>query len=204
MTKTIHTLLLSFIFLATLSHAEKATLNQDEMLLPSDLNSYQETNIKKIYKKTFYFGTSKSKHMFLDSKDHEFEIGHNLQIGYDFRPYMGIEMRYSRSRNQKKEAYKLAKELENIALYLKPIIRVTEDFSVYGLLGYGTTGIDTIKGRAVESHFQWGTGAKYALVRHVSLFADYTNFYTAKGFKRNLSQGELTLGSFNVGFNFTF
>jgi opacity protein-like surface antigen len=71
------------------------------------------------------------------------------------------------------------------SVFLKPIYDVTEDFSVYGLLGYGYIHAEKYNGR-VPAHpseigdtivstgsFQWGLGASYDINEKWTLFADY-------------------------------
>jgi len=71
------------------------------------------------------------------------------------------------------------------SIFLKPIYDVTEDFSVYGLLGYGYIKAeyedgdvpgpaDKIGDTIVSTgSFQWGLGASYDINEDWTIFADY-------------------------------
>lgn len=177
---------------------------EGKILLPSNLNEYMPEPVVAKTKGTFYLGASKSYTFFVDPKNNHQDKGYSIQVGYDFKSYIGVEARYTRSYTDESRNYRLGEDLNNIALYLKPIVRVTHDFSVYGLLGYGTTHIKLDKGKAEESYPQWGVGAKYKIQKHISFFVDYTSFYLGNGFNRDISRADLSLAAFNTGFNVTF
>ncbi|GIU00520.1 hypothetical protein TSL6_10260 [Sulfurovum sp. TSL6] len=92
--------------------------------------------------------------------------------GYDFNEYFAVEGRYTKSFWHDHQT-----EMEGWALFAKPQYPVSEDFSVYALLGYGGVTLDGVKGYLVdydETGFQWGLGASYEMMENISLFADYT------------------------------
>lgn len=116
-----------------------------------------------------------------------------LQVGYQFNKYFALEGRYWTSISdpdwsEKYDSYyysgALAEswsgsgscdcDLSAWGIYIKPMYPLTEEFTVYGLLGYGNVtlddgGYDWID----ENGFQWGIGASYAITEHLSIFADY-------------------------------
>lgn len=116
-----------------------------------------------------------------------------LQIGYQFNKYLAVEGRYWNNLTSSEGNERFFdsnydgwennwESMEAYGIYLKPMYPVTNAFTVYGLVGYGTVQAgdtssyggeswdDTI---ADESAFQWGVGASYALAENISLFVDY-------------------------------
>ena len=72
-------------------------------------------------------------------------------------------------------------ETDGWSLFVKPQYPVSEDFSVYALLGFGGVIMDGINGAAVdvdETGFQWGIGANYLATENISVFIDYTSLAT--------------------------
>jgi len=113
-----------------------------------------------------------------------------LLAGYRYHRYLAIEGRYTFSigdhtltdnlKNGHKEDVDI--DISNIALYLKPIYPIG-DFSLYGLLGYGKTNRNhNVRGSSWDgSGFQWGGGVQYTIGGHISIFADYTQWYNEEG-----------------------
>lgn len=122
-----------------------------------------------------------------------------LLAGYNFNQYIGIEGRYTLgigdadsdivAENFSKASD--ATDFSNLAVYIKPMYPVTEEFTIYGLLGYGQTtytyatlsdGGDYIVNEDTRvSGFQYGAGLSYALSENLSLFADYTKLADEDG-----------------------
>lgn len=91
-------------------------------------------------------------------------------------------------------------DFSNLALYVKGMYPVTNELTVYGLLGYGQTsfGIEFMGNDVFEpddTSFQWGIGASYALSEHTSIFVDYTVMYNDDDFDGLL---EGVTGTFNI------
>lgn len=128
----------------------------------------------------------------------EYEEEHDtfmFQAGYQFNKYLAVEGRYWASVSDPdwsdkwdvyyngvyQDSFSVSGsddcELDAWGIYLKPMYPLTEEFSVYGLLGYGNvtlsdgSGYDWID----ENGFQWGLGASYAITEHLSIFADYVS-----------------------------
>lgn len=152
----------------------------------------------------FYAGVGYTRVRYDEKTADHSDRGFTLQAGYDYNPYIGIEARYTKSSADSDESYAFEGDLENIAVYLKPMLPVTQDVSLYGLLGHGQTSIDTQIGKKSESGFQWGLGTKYNLIPNLSLFVDYTQFYEGNGFERSPSSDDVTLYSVNVGLNYIY
>ncbi len=130
----------------------------------------------------FYAGAGYTRIRYDEKTTDHSDTGFTLQAGYDYNQYVGIVARYTKTTNDNDENYDFEGDLENIAVYLKPMLPVTTDVSVYALLGYGETSIETQIGEKSESGFQWGLGSQYTLIEHLSLFVDYTQFYEGNGF----------------------
>ena len=151
----------------------------------------------------FYAGVGYTRVRYDEINTDHSDRGFTVQAGYDFNPYIGLEARYTNA-SKNSTSYSFDGDLKNIALYLKPMFPVTTDVSIYGLLGYGETTIDTSLGEKSESGFQWGLGAKYSLLQNLSLFVDYTQLYEGNGFDRTPSSYDVTLYTMNVGLNYIY
>ncbi len=117
-----------------------------------------------------------------------------LQAGYKFNQYIAIEGRYwfgmgedigatyDANGNQVDSDYAL--NIDTWAIYAKPMYPVTEQFDIYGLLGYAST---EVKRSYSDSRtytpgydmdgFSWGLGGAYAFTENVAIFVDYVNMY---------------------------
>jgi len=113
---------------------------------------------------------------FFDIEDGQDRTGDvTLLAGYDINEYVAIEGRYQFS-----VAEENILDKTSWGIFVKPQYPVTEDFKVYGLLGYG--GIDVSGTNHVGSSiatddtgFQWGLGASYEVYENISIFIDYLN-----------------------------
>jgi opacity protein-like surface antigen len=97
------------------------------------------------------------------------------------------------------------------SLFVKPQYPVTEDFSVYALLGFG--GLD-LQGSLVSAEpsipvvdvdnttFQWGIGMSYQVMENISLFADYAWLANSIDDVNNVHQ--LSVDAFTIGVNYHF
>lgn len=96
-----------------------------------------------------------------------------LLAGYDFNDYIAVEARYLTT-----FTHDDILERSMWAVYAKPQYPVTEEFSIYALLGYGNYQLDAINNSGIdidESGFQWGFGMSYEVMEDVSLFVDYVS-----------------------------
>ena len=125
----------------------------------------------------------------------------SLLAGYNFNEYIAAEGRYTTSFTHEDRV-----EMNGWSLFVKPQYPVTEDFSVYALLGYGGVVLDGIDGSITDvddSGFQWGIGAGYMVMENVSLFADYTWLTGMEGVFYNGAL-ETDVDQFTVGVNYHF
>lgn len=96
----------------------------------------------------------------------------SILAGYDFNEYIAVEGRYTTSFNHEDQV-----EMSGWSVFAKPQYPVSENFSVYALLGYGGVTLDGINGYIVDvddTGFQWGLGASYQVMENASFFVDYT------------------------------
>ena len=92
--------------------------------------------------------------------------------GYEFNQYLAIEGRF----NWGVITGDFSKNYQ-ASIFLKPMYPVTEDFTIYGLVGYGYVNIDGEDGWPdwySGGSLQWGLGLSYDLNEDWTLFADYT------------------------------
>jgi len=148
-----------------------------------------------------------------------------LQAGYNFNQYIAIEGRYwfgLSSSVHYSNVYLPLKDrdtsIDAWGIYIKPQYPITEDFSVYALLGYGGGDIDidnvpTNVGLQYADDkidgFSWGLGVSYSMTDNISLFVDYINIYNddddyynpSTGYKYNLDRN---LDKWNFGLTYNF
>lgn len=103
----------------------------------------------------------------------------SLILGYSFNEYIAIEGRYmtdigNSDITENGDTFSDDIGFSDIAVYVKPMLPVTDDFTLYGLLGYGKSthhwpGYSDITANGL----QYGAGVSYALNENFSLFADY-------------------------------
>ena len=101
-------------------------------------------------------------------------------LGYQFNCYIGVEGRISQSIFEEDYA-----DVLTYSLFLKPQYPVTDDFTVYALLGYGVVNVEGTDGDTPAANvgktivdkgsFQWGVGLSYDLTENWTIFLDYTN-----------------------------
>ena len=84
--------------------------------------------------------------------------GAMVRGGYEYNEYFGIE---ARALKTWWDADDLGGEkLQHIGLFAKPMYPISEDFNIYGLLGYGWTKTDVVaKGTALPEIDEWGFSA---------------------------------------------
>ncbi len=126
----------------------------------------------------------------------------SLVAGYDFNAYIAAEGRYTVSFTHEDHI-----EMSGWSIFVKPQYPVTEDFSVYALLGYGGIILDGIDGDITDvddTGFQWGIGASYMVRENVSLFADYA--WLANDMDGVFYNGadQVAVDAFTIGVNYHF
>jgi OOP family OmpA-OmpF porin len=104
--------------------------------------------------------------------------GAMLRVGYDFTSYLGLEARLL---GTFMDAGSFGgQELQHMGLYLKPMLNVSEEANIYGLVGYGftKTNNDGKLNEVDENGFSAGVGVEFSLVEEANnaawgLFVDY-------------------------------
>jgi opacity protein-like surface antigen len=134
--------------------------------------------------------------------------GYTLIAGVKFNEYLALEGRYTSNigkikvdaevNGTKYPSEEMEGKFSNLGIYLKPILPVNEQFSIYGLLGYGQFNNDGEKLNSV----QYGVGASMAVNNQWSIFADYSRLADDSGtgyapgsvFKYKIDYDALTFG----------
>ena len=110
-----------------------------------------------------------------------------LQAGYQYNPYLAVEYRYWFSMSD--GDYSLSSgwipdagsysDFDAWGLYLKPMYPVTNEFSIYGLLGFSGVVVDGEFGWDLlnENSFSWGIGASFDFTPNIGVFVDYVSLY---------------------------
>ncbi len=125
----------------------------------------------------FYIGLGAGEVQF-DDTDHTHDKGKWTTVttlaGYQFNRNVALEGRYVFGTGDADWGGlgELDQDLDNIALYVKPMLPLG-NFGLYALLGYGQTTYDNGT-EYTESGFQWGLGVNYNFANNLSAFLDYT------------------------------
>lgn len=127
--------------------------------------------------------------------------------GYNFNEYFGVEGRYTMSvgdmtLDNGKET-DVDGDMSNLGIYAKVMYPLVEQFTVYGLLGYGKVTVDD-GAELSESGFQWGIGAEYAVTENIGLFVDYANLYNDTGFDGEFTGRDVMVDAISVGATYKF
>lgn len=104
-----------------------------------------------------------------------------LNAGYDFHQYIGVEARYTTTISDEDVV-----EMSGWSIFVKPQYPVSDDFTIYALLGFGNVAIESINAFDLvdidDSGFQWGLGLSYSLKSmtdsDVAIYVDYTSLAT--------------------------
>lgn len=111
---------------------------------------------------------------FLSEKTGQDRLGNvTLLAGYELNRYFAVEGRYTTTFTDEGLV-----EMDGLSLFAKPQYPVSEEVSVYALLGYGSVTMDSVNGSGVDvddSGFQWGLGVNWEVANNTSIFVDYTS-----------------------------
>jgi len=94
-----------------------------------------------------------------------------LLIGDNLNEYVAFEFRYIRALQDEHRV-----EMSDISFFLKPQYRFKEDWTIYGLLGFGYVSLDAVNGNVAnynDTSFQFGGGITYDIIENIILFFDY-------------------------------
>ncbi len=102
-------------------------------------------------------------------------------VGYNVNEYIAVEGRIGGSITMEDYA-----DVMTYSLFLKPQYPISEDFTIYGLLGFGLVQVEgadgdepahpNVIGQEIldDTSFQWGLGLNYKINEDLSIFIDYT------------------------------
>lgn len=145
-------------------------------------------------------------------------------LGYNFNEYIGVEGRigtsiFGTNTSILVEDYA---EVMTYSIFLRPQYSVNEDFTLYGLLGFGLVQVDGADGEAPadpsivgeeilnDTVFQWGFGLAYKIDEEFSIFIDYTKLANDADISSTLygydseTYEELSSQDLTVGIHYTF
>jgi len=151
-------------------------------------------------------GSSSDLKFFSGSDGQERALGITLLAGYEFNPYIAVEGRYTTSFYKDDNV-----ETSAWSIFAKPQYPVSEDFSIYALLGFGGVKMDGVTladGVSVDdTSFQWGLGVSYSLKSSTgydaAIFLDYTSLASdMDGIYRNEIQANADALTLGVTFRF--
>jgi OOP family OmpA-OmpF porin len=92
--------------------------------------------------------------------------------GYSINQYIGIE-----ARGIKTIVAEDGGEIEHIGLFIKPSYPITDNTTVYGLVGWAkTTTTGSLRETDVDG-LAFGAGVDYSVTQNISLFADYERLF---------------------------
>ena len=138
-------------------------------------------------------------------------------VGYNYNEYLAFEVRVGTTVGSADYA-----DVDTYSIFVKPQYPVSEDFTVYGLLGFGQVNVDgndgdtpaapSVVGQEIlsESAFQWGLGLDYKIYEDFSIFADYTILASDADISSTLYgydpmvYDELTVQVLTLGVNYKF
>jgi OOP family OmpA-OmpF porin len=111
-----------------------------------------------------------------------------LRAGYEFNQYIGIEARYIATFFGANDLR--GQTMQHVGLFVKPTYSLSEDFNMYGLVGYGwtkSTSEGSVKLLTIDGGgFSAGLGLEYDLS---SIDEDYDkNIYYPEGFDGQADQ----------------
>jgi len=141
---------------------------------------------------------------------------YSLVAGVKLGEYFGVETRYfkgfgklkyEKGITQNTDTSDYSAELSAYGIYVKPRYEIY-DFTIFALLGYGQTQIDSIPkietAKRTEKGFQWGVGSSYSINDEIDIFVDYVSFYNDTGFDGRAKTSTVKSSSLNIGMNYKF
>jgi len=199
----------SFVSVVACSHMAFAGANTTKVIEPSmPIPAVVEESISE-----FYIGlgvstvsTYQGDLDFFSITDGQDRIGNILlSAGYDWNEYIGIEARYMVSVAKEDIA-----DMDSWSIYIKPQYPITEDLTVYALLGVGGFDIsgtnhfgDSIN--ADEISFHWGVGVSYEVYEDIFVSVDYTQIANSIDTNTFVTQNvDVSSDAITVGLSYHF
>ena len=127
-----------------------------------------------------------------------------LLAGYNFNEYIAVEGRFSQTLGDLSvDNGPDSGDLSNVALYVKPQYMLANQFTLYGLLGYGQVTFDNTLSDLSEEGFQYGAGISMMATDDIGFYVDYTRLYDDDSFDTLISK-DITVDAVNVGVHYNF
>ena len=148
-------------------------------------------------------GSNEASDIFHSEMDQDRMGNVTFLAGYDFNEYIAVEGRYTTSFTKENIV-----EMSAWSILAKPQYPVTEEFSVYALLGFGGVTMDSIDDAYYvdvnDNGFQWGLGLSYDVTENITVFGDYMSL--ANGMDGIFWDGELAADAdaFTLGMTYKF
>ena len=120
-----------------------------------------------------------------------------ILAGVEVNDYLAVEARITKGISDYEIEDHQPISYSNAAVYLKPQAKF-ENFTVYGLLGYGVSSIDFMGNNTTANGFQYGAGGSYDITDQLAAFADYTQLM-GSGEKISDATTLDTISSINLG-----
>ena len=120
-----------------------------------------------------------------------------ILAGVEVNDYLAVEGRITKGISDYEIKDHKPISYSNAAVYLKPQAKF-ENFTVYGLVGYGISSIDFMGKNTKASGLQYGAGGSYDITDQLAAFADYTQLM---GSSKKISDASTlsSISSVNVG-----
>ncbi len=109
-------------------------------------------------------------------------FGSYLQLGHDFMPYLGAEIRLGGAGSASSGAEKIRMEWF-VAHFLKPYVEISSDFTLYSLIGFTvnhTSFQSTAAGKLNKTNISlsYGLGAEAYVSDNIKLAGEWTRYAT--------------------------
>lgn len=119
----------------------------------------------------------------------------NFALGIETSPNLAVEGRIGLGVGDDSHSGLKVEIDDYFALYVKPILPLSDTVSVYGLLGIAETTIETNFGDEDDNDFSYGFGISAKTSQQLDLFAEYVNLYDDRS---------VEISGFNLGANLRF
>lgn len=123
-----------------------------------------------------------------------------LQAGYKFNSYFALEGRYWFGLDDVNVLGLGTVDAPDAwGLYAKPMFPVTEDFDIYGLVGYADVDLNGFVDNRNTHGFSWGLGLSYEITESIAVFADYVSLV-----ENTIEFRDVDVNTYNFGVTYNF
>lgn len=110
-------------------------------------------------------------------------------VGYQFNPWIAVEGRGYFGASEGDLLGITVDISKRFGIYARPILPIHEYFSVYGLIGYGSTTVKALGISESESDFEYGLGMEIGKGSNIKLQVEW-QFFHDKTYTYDLSDGD--------------